>query len=138
MTTINMQTMRYINLLDKASQVKTKKCFVYNNIIFFAVPKHLVSKAIGPSAVNVKRIQEHLNKKIRIIAESEGLKDVGRFVKDVVAPVKFKSLEIKDNSFVLTAGSNQSKAVLIGRNRAKFDELREILYDMFGLDLEIV
>ncbi len=133
-----MQTMRYINLLDKVSQVKTKRCFVYNNTIFFAVPKHLVSKAIGPSAVNVKRIQEHLNKKIRIIAESEELKDIGRFVKDVVAPVKFKSFEIKNNNLVLTAGSNQNKASLIGRNRTRFEELREILHDMFGIDLEIV
>ena len=35
MAIINMQTMRYINLLDKASNVKTRKCFVYNNTIYF-------------------------------------------------------------------------------------------------------
>ena len=62
MAIINMQTMRYINLLDRASHVKTSKCFVYNNTIMFAVPKEMVSKAIGPDAINVRRIQEVLLK----------------------------------------------------------------------------
>lgn len=133
-----MQTMRYINLLDRASSVKTNKCFIYNNTIFFAVPKSLVSKAIGPAALHVRRIQEHLGKRIRIIPEPQGLADASKFVQDLVSPVKFKSLEIKDSSFVLTAGNNQNKAALIGRNKRRFEELHKILYDLFVMDLKIV
>jgi transcription antitermination factor NusA-like protein len=133
-----MQTMRYINLLDKASQVKTKQCFIYNNIIFFAVPRALVSKAIGPSAVNVKRIQEHLGKRVKIIPAPNGIEDASRFVTDLVSPNKFKSLEIKDGNFVLTAGNNQNKAVLIGRNKRRMVELEVIIKDIFGLDLKII
>jgi len=138
MATIDMQTMRYINLLDRASSVKTNKCFIYNNTIFFAVPKNLVSKAIGPAALHVRRIQEHLGKRIRIIPEPQGLADASKFVHDLVSPVKFKSLEIKDSSFVLTAGNNQNKAALIGRNKRRFEELHKILHDLFLMDLKIV
>jgi transcription antitermination factor NusA-like protein len=133
-----MQTMRYINLLDEASRVKTKQCFVYNNIIFFAVPKALVSKAIGPSANNVKSIQEHLGKKVKIIASPAGLENASKFVQDLVAPNKFRSLEIKEGCIVLTAGNNQNKAVLIGRNKRRFEELEGIIQDVFGLCLKIV
>ncbi len=133
-----MQTMMYINILDRASNVRTKKCFVYNNTIFFAVPKHLVSRAIGPSALNVKKIQENLGKKVRIIAEPENVWDATRFVQDLVNPNKFKSLEIKDNCFILTAGSNQNKAILIGRNKRRLEELKKILFDSFSMDLKIV
>ena len=138
MATINMQTMRYINLLDRASHVKTKQCFIYNNTIFFAVPASLVSRAIGPAALNVRKISEELGKKIRIIAEPFGLADALRFVQELVSPIKFKSLEIKEGSFVLTAGSNQNKAILIGRNRRRFYELQKIIRDIFGMEIRIV
>lgn len=71
MATIDMQTMRYINLLDKTSRVKTTKCYLYNNAVIFAVPKQTLGKAIGNNAENVKRIQDNLGKKIRIIEEAE-------------------------------------------------------------------
>ena len=133
-----MQTMRYINLLDRASQVKTKQCFVYNNTIFFAVPRQMVSKAIGPAALNVKRIQENLGKKVKIIPAPDGLEDAKVFIHNLVFPNKFKSLEIKDNSLILTAGSNQNKAVLIGRNKRRFEELQKIIQDIFHMNLKIL
>ena len=92
MTVLDLQTIRYINLLDNASKVKTRKCFVYNNIIFFAVPRQLISRAIGPNAVNVRNIQEKLGKRIKVIAESSGVEDAQRFIQDIVAPVRFVSI----------------------------------------------
>ena len=137
MTVIDLQTIRYINLLDSTAKVKTRKCFVYNNIIFFAVPKEMISKAIGPGAVNIRRIQEKLEKKIKIIAEAQGVSDAQRFIEDIIAPVKFKSLEMQGNDIVINAGS-QSKAALIGRNRRREAELKQILQDTFGVGLKIV
>lgn len=137
MAVINMQTMRYINLLDRESRVKTRKCFVYNNVIIFAVPFFMMARAIGPAGINIRRIQESLGKKIRIIREPNGIEDAERFVRDIVSPVGFKSLELRDDIFVLTAGS-QSKAALIGRNKRRLIELNQILKDSFGKELRIV
>ena len=132
-----MQTMRYINLLDRTTRVKTRKCFLYNNTIIFAVPKLFMSQAIGPDAAHIHAIQEQIGKKIRVIEEARGLEDAPRFVESIVAPLAFKSLELKEGLFVLTAGS-QSKAALIGRNRRREDELRQIVRDTFGYDLKII
>jgi len=137
MSIIDMKLMRYINLLDRISRVKTRKCFVYNNIIVFAVPKMMISQAIGPGAVNVRRIQEQLGKKVKIVAEPTGIEDAEEFTREIVSPIKFKSLELKDGFFILTAGSS-SKAALIGRNKRRFDELRQTLMDNFGVELKIV
>jgi transcription antitermination factor NusA-like protein len=137
MAIINMQTMRYINLLDRSTRVRTSRCFVYNNIIYFAVPKNMMSKAIGPAAANVKRMQEKLGKRIRIICEPYGLQDAERFARDIVDPVKFKSLEVQEGILVLNAG-NGNKAALIGRNKRRLLELSQILEDNFGMELKIV
>lgn len=136
MATIDMQTMRYINLLDKTSRVKTTKCYLYNNAVIFAVPKQTLGKAIGNNAENVKRIQDNLGKKIRIIEEAREISDASRFISDIVSPVQFKSLEIKDSTILITSGM-QSKAALIGRNRRREEELKQIVKDTFNLDLKI-
>ena len=134
---IDMQTMRYINFLNKISNVKTRKCFVYNNIIIFAVPSRMVSRAIGPKGNNIRIMKEQLGKKIRIIKESEGLEDAERFIEDIVEPVTFVSLEIRENEIVLTAGA-RSKAALLGRNKRRYVELKKIIEANFRKDLRIV
>ena len=137
MATIDMQKIRYLNLLGKVSGVQTRHCFVYNNMIVFAVPRALVSRAIGPGAKNIREMQETLGKKVKVISESNGLGDAQRFVKDIVEPVQFKSLEFKDDGFILTAGGS-SKAALIGRNKRRLEELSEIIVDCYGKQLKIV
>ena len=138
MSIINMQTMRYINLLDKASRVKTSKCFIYNNTIVFAVPSNLMSKAIGSNAENVRLIQNQLERRVRIIREPVGIGSINQFIQDIVAPVRFKSVEIKDKEAVLTAGNAQNKAALLGRNKKRYEELNEIIRGLFDLDLKII
>lgn len=137
MTTIDMQTMRYINLLDRTSRVKTRKCFAYNNAIIFAVPRPFISQAIGPDHSHIRAIQDQIGKRIRIIEEARNIEDAQRFIEQIVAPVSFKGLELKDGMFLLSAGS-QSKAALIGRNRRREDELRQITKDTFNVDLKII
>ena len=138
MAIIDMQTMRYINLLDKASNVKTKRCFFYGGVIFFAVPSELVSRAIGPQASNIRKIDEKLGRRIRIIKEPNGIKDMDEFLKEVVLPTRFKSIEIIDNEVLMIAGSNQNKANLFGRNKKRYEELKRVVEDIFNLNLRIV
>jgi len=137
MTVLDLQTIRYINLLDSTSKVKTRKCFNYNNTIFFAVPRQFVSRAIGPDAINIKNIQEKIGKRIKIIAEAEGTSDAQRFLREIIYPVRFRGFEIKDNTIIINAG-NQNKAALIGRNRRREAELQQIIKDTFGMGMKII
>ena len=132
--TIDMQVMRYINLFSKVSKVQTTKCFTYNNQIIFAVPKAKVSQAIGKDAENIKRLNGILRKKIRVVAmpTMESKEEISKFVGDVVSPVEFNKIEVKEASVVITAG-RQSKAALIGRNRGREKELADILKNHFHI-----
>lgn len=134
---ITMQKMRYINSLNRVSSVRTSRCFVYNNVIIFAVPKMLMSKAIGAGARNIRMLQEIFGKRVKIILEPRGKEDAEKFVRDIVSPVQFKSLEEKEDEFILNAGS-QSKAALIGRNKRRLIELSQIMVDSFGKGLKII
>ena len=54
--TLNMQYIRYANLFNKVTHIRSNHCFEYNNAIVFAIPRNLVSKAIGPENKNLKKI----------------------------------------------------------------------------------
>jgi len=133
--TIDMQLMRYINLFARTTGVQTMRVFVYNNQIIFAVPRMKVSLAIGKGAVNVRRLNEILRRKIRVVAmpSVDSVDGIGKFVKDVVAPIEFNKIDVKDDLVVITAGL-QSKAALIGRGRQREKELSEVLKNFFGIE----
>ncbi|MBS3091594.1 hypothetical protein J4217_04075 [Candidatus Pacearchaeota archaeon] len=135
---LNMQLMRYINLLDKVTGVKTTRCFFYNNAIIFAVPKGFMAQAIGKNASNIYYLQEKMGKRVRIVQESNGTEDIERFVRSIIEPAQFKSIEIKENELIITAGSMQNKANLLGRNKKRFEELKEIIRDDFSLELKVM
>ncbi|MEN7982529.1 MAG: hypothetical protein ABFQ65_03715 [Nanoarchaeota archaeon] len=135
--TINMQDIRYLNLFSRITKINTRFCFKYNEIIFFCVPKNLLSRTIGENAINVKKISEVLKKRIRIIACPNGIDNIKKFIESIVNPVTFKELEIKDNQVILTAGQ-QSKAALLGRNKRRLLEMQTIIENYFGKEFRIV
>ena len=137
MKVMNMQDLRYLNLFEKVTQINTRFCFSYNNLIIFCVPKNQVSRAIGKNGKNTKRMNEILKKRVKVIPKPEGIFEIKKFVGEIVSPVTFKNLEIKENGIILTAGI-QNKAALIGRNKRRLFELQKILKDYFEKDLRIV
>jgi|SRR3989344_1387643 len=133
--TIDMQLMRYINLFSKISRVSTTKCFFYNNQIVFLVPRSKVSMAIGKNAVNIRKLREILRRQIKVVAipNPEDSREITRFIEDLVEPIEFNSVELKEGSLTINAG-RQSKAALIGRNRVREKEMSEILKNYFRIN----
>ena len=133
-TVIDMQLMRYINLFSRTTKIQTTKVFTYNNQIVFAVPKSKVSLAIGKGACNIRRLNDILRKKIKIVAMPAVDSDEGiaKFIADVVAPIEFTKVDVKNDSVVILAG-RESKAALIGRNRTREKELGEVLKNFFQI-----
>ncbi|MFQ5531474.1 MAG: hypothetical protein ACE5ES_02555 [Candidatus Nanoarchaeia archaeon] len=138
-STISMQDMRYLNLFGKITRVNTRFCFLYNNTIFFCVPKKLISKSIGQDAKNIKKMNEILGKKIKIIPTPQGnsIEDVKNFIGTIVEPITFKDIEMNDQEIIITAG-NQSKAALLGRNKRRLLEMQKIVRSFFGKEFRIV
>ncbi|MEM4625195.1 MAG: KH domain-containing protein [Candidatus Pacearchaeota archaeon] len=134
--TIDMKLMRYLNLFSKISKVTPKHCFVYNNILIFTVNEKNLSKAIGENGENIKKISEILNKKVRVVMIPKSLGDAEKFISTIIYPIQIKSVEI-DGQFLIINSGQQNKALLIGRNKQRFKEMRKIVKDYFDKDLKI-
>jgi NusA-like KH domain protein len=129
---LDMQFIRYANLFENVTRIKTNHCFEYNSTIIFVVPRKLVMRALGIDNRNLERLGYLIGKKIKIIAIPNGKEDLESFVSMITKPVRFKSIEIRDNEAIITANS-QSKASLIGRDRVRLEEMENILEQYFGV-----
>ncbi len=137
MNTMNMQDMRHLNLFNQITRIHTRFYAKYNNTIIFCVPREFVMKAVGREGDNIKRLSEILGKRIRIIQMPRGMQDARGFIQTIVKPVTFKDFEIRGNEIIITAGSMQNKAALMGRDKRRLIELQKIVNDFFGKELRI-
>ena len=134
---INMQVMRYINLFARISKVSPKHCFIYNNTLIFTVPKQKVQQAIGKNSENLKKMSETIKRKIKVVAIPSGISDAEKFIQTIINPIEIKCIEIEGNNLIINA-TTQNKAMIIGRNKIRLEEMKKIIKDYFGKELKIV
>lgn len=127
----------HLKLFESVTKISTRHTFIYNNTLFFCVPKKDLSKAIGKEAANVKKINFIAKKRVRILALPTEERDIKKFVESIVSPIEFSELEIKPNEVILTAG-NQSKAALLGREKRRLKEMEKIVKDYFKKSFKII
>ena len=135
--TINMQVMRYINLFSRISGITPKHCFIYNSTAIFTVPENKLSVAIGDNGKNIKRMSEIITKKVKVVLIPQDISDAEKFISTIIYPAQIKSVEINGNQLIINAGQ-QNKAMLIGRNKSRLEEMRKIIRDYFGKEVKIV
>jgi NusA-like KH domain protein len=134
--TLDLSFIRYLNLFEKITRVRTNNCFIFNNILYFAVPSNLVYRAIGEKGSNVRKLAEILNKKVKIVGMPEKPEDAEKFIKDIIAPIEPRNIEMTEKEIVINAGK-MHKASLIGRDKTRLKELAKIVNDYFGKELRI-
>ena len=131
MKTLDMRFIRYLNLFEKISGVRTKNCFFYNNNLVFVVPGALMSKAIGENGKNVRRIMEIIGKKGKVVKLPSGIREIKEFISAIIHPIEIREINLESNELVIVAGRN--KAALIGRNKTRLEEMKEIMEQYFDI-----
>ena len=135
--TLDMQDLRYLNLFAQITKVNTRYFFEYNNMLVFCVPRKLIKKALGQNAENLKKISGIIGKRIRVVAQPEGVEDAREFIERVVSPLTFSGLEITTDEIIMNAGK-MNKALLIGREKRRLNEMQNIIKYFFKMGFRIV
>jgi transcription antitermination factor NusA-like protein len=128
---LDMQFIRYANLFNHITRIRTNHCFEYNNTIIFAVPRRFVTKAIGPDNRNLEKLSKVIGKRIKIVAIPDGIEDIENFVSVIIRPQRLRSIEVRENEVIISSDT-QNKAALIGRGKVRLQELENILGQYFN------
>jgi transcription antitermination factor NusA-like protein len=104
-------------------------------MIVFVIPGFAVEQAIGRDNANLKNLSGILAKRIRVLAEPQSEQDIAKFVSVLVSPAKFDRIDVingeSGKEVAITTNDRESKAMLIGRDRIREKELKEILEQYF-------
>ena len=136
-STLNMQDLRYLNLFAQITKVNTRYFFEYNSMLVFCVPRKLVKQALGENAENLKKMSGIVGKRIRVVAQPDGIEDAKEFIGRIVSPLTFSGLEVTADEIIMNAG-RMNKALLIGREKRRLNEMQKIIKDFFKRDFRIV
>ena len=130
----NSDSMKLMSLFEAVTGAKVKDC-IANDKIVFIIEENEMGKAIGKNGANIKRVENMLKKKIRLVEFSN---DVLQFVKNLIYPLQ--GLDIKHDNGVITIYGKDTgtRAMLIGRERQNINKLIDIVkryFDVKGIKI---
>ena len=133
----NLEVINHINIFETLTKSMVKDCFIDDKGRFvFIVNKEDIGKVIGKNASNLRRIQDLLKKRIKIVAFSDDIKD---FIKSYVNPVEIEAIDINDNIVEIKANGANTKGLLIGRDRKNLETLKQVLKKYYGIiDVKVI
>ncbi len=120
--------------LERVTRVKVKDCFTERDVIYVIVPTGILGKFLGKGAINVKRLQQKLNKKIRAVEYNE---DVTQFIKNFIMPLKVESVELHENEVLIKDSNKKTKSLLIGRESRNLQLLNRAVKRFFSVNIKV-
>ncbi len=108
----DIDAMKFMSLFEAMTRAKLKDCIISENLITFIVEEGEIAKAIGKSAVNVKKLEIKLKKKVKIAEFSD---DIVKFIQSLTYPAKIREVQKEEGIVKITAADSQSRGLLIGR-----------------------
>ncbi|MBI3035532.1 NusA-like transcription termination signal-binding factor [Candidatus Woesearchaeota archaeon] len=121
--------MKLMTLFESMTGANVKDC-IANEKITFIIGEGDMGKAIGKNGSNIKRMENMVKKKIRLVEFSN---DVVQFVKNSVYPVEALSIEQENGIVTIHGKDTNTRAMLIGRERQNINHLSDIVKRHFDI-----
>lgn len=122
--------MKLITLFESVTGANVKDCIADEKITIFIIEEGQMGKAIGKSGANIKRVENMLKKKIKLVEFSN---DLLQFVRNMIYPIEALEIKKEDGSIVIHGKDTGSKAMLIGRERQNINSLTQIARRYFDI-----
>jgi N utilization substance protein A len=121
--------MKIIALFEGSTGARVKDC-ISNERLIFIVEENEIGKAIGKKGNNIKRLENVLKKKIRVVGFSH---DVLQFIKNLLYPLQIANIENNDGCVTITGPDTKTKALIIGRDKKNLNNLTSIVKRYFDI-----
>lgn len=123
-----MQVMAHFEQMTRA---KLKDCIIGEQQVFFVVEPGDVGKAIGPRGANIRRLEEAMKKKIKMV---EFAPELVSFIKNLVYPIDVKEVREQDDGIVVIMPPDlKARGLLIGRNAQTLRAYESVVKRFFSI-----
>ena len=122
--------MQYISIFESLTAAKVRDCIV-NEQMLFIINENDMGKAIGKQGSNVKRIENMMKKKIRLVEFND---NIAQFVQNLIYPIKAKEIKEENGIVSIYCDDVKSKGMLIGRDRHNINFVNDVVKRHFGIN----
>jgi N utilization substance protein A len=127
--TYDTEMIRNINLFESITDVEVKDAIIKEDEAYFVVPEGKAGMAIGKGGKVVQKVQEKLDRDIKIYEYSDNL---GKFINNLV-PADIRGVDI-DGDEVEIDVPRDKRGRVVGKNGDKIESIREILQRTHGVE----
>ncbi|PIZ51390.1 NusA-like transcription termination signal-binding factor [Candidatus Woesearchaeota archaeon CG_4_10_14_0_2_um_filter_33_13] len=118
-------------VMERITRARVKDCFKDEDTIYFIVGVGELGKAVGKGGVNIKRVQQELGKRIKVVEFRDTLKE---FVKNVIYPATVEEIIEEGNIVTLKDSSKKTKSLLIGREGKNLKLINRAVKRFFNVE----
>jgi transcription termination/antitermination protein NusA len=132
---LDINSIKTMGLFEKVTRASLKDYFESEGIKYFVVNPGEIGKAIGKNGANIKRLEQMIKSKIKIVEYNN---DLVEFVQNMLYPMKLANAEEKEEEgkkiLLLEAADSRTRGMIIGRNASSLRALEESVRRYFKLD----
>ncbi len=123
-------------LMEKITRAKVKDCFKdEEGAVYFVVSKEDFGKAVGKGGSNIRRVQQELGKRVRVIEYSENALD---FVRNIIFPLRTQDIVEGEGLLVIKESNKKAKSLLIGRQGRNLKLINRAVKRFFNYEVKVV
>jgi transcription termination/antitermination protein NusA len=132
---LDLDTLGLGAIMERITRARVKDCFKEEDTIYFVVGSGELGKAVGKGGSNIKKAQEELGKKIKVI---EFRNNVADFVKNIIYPLKVEQIIEEEGIVKIKERSKKTKSLLIGRGGKNLKLINRAVKRFFNVSEVIV
>ena len=132
---LDLDTLGLGTIMERITRARVKDCFKEEDTIYFVVGSGELGKAVGKGGSNIKKAQEELGKKIKVI---EFRNNVADFVRNVIYPLKVEQVIEEEGIVKIKERSKKTKSLLIGRGGKNLKLINRAVKRFFNVNEVIV
>lgn len=127
----DIDVMKFISLFESITKINAKDCFKQNDKrVVFIVPEGQAGKSVGKGGVNIKRLENIMKRKIKIV---EFHPDLIEFVKNVIHPLQAKEIREENGIVTIVPLDSITRGYLIGREAVNLRQFEDVVKRYFEI-----
>ncbi len=128
---LDADLIKFISLFQSLTRTDVKDCLKFEDRMVFIVGQGQISKAIGRNGDNVRRIENSLNRKIKIV---EFNSEITAFVRNLIYPHRASDIKEDGKKVIITPADTRSRGRIIGRGAETLREYERITKRYFDIE----
>jgi len=121
-----------MNAFEKITRAKLIDCFIDDNeLLTFIVEKNNLRKAIGKNGTTVKKLEDLMKRKIKVVENSL---EMLKLIQNYIYPLRVDDIREENRIVIMKSQNTKTKGLLIGRQAKNLRNLEKVVKRYFEVE----